>query len=90
PDWWIVAAVARRLGFGEAFAWPDVASIFREHAALSGFENQGSRDFDIGGLSRISDPDFEALQPVQWPVRRPDDIADKRFFANGGFFTPDG
>ncbi|MGL4285655.1 MAG: molybdopterin-dependent oxidoreductase, partial [Phreatobacter sp.] len=90
PDWWIVAEVARRLGFGEAFAWPDVASIFREHAALSGFENQGSRDFDIGGLSRISDPDFEALQPVQWPVRRPDDIADKRFFANGGFFTPDG
>ncbi|MBN8938265.1 MAG: molybdopterin-dependent oxidoreductase [Rhizobiales bacterium] len=90
PDWWIVAEVARRLGFGEAFAWPDVASIFREHAALSGFENHGSRDFDIGGLARISDAEFEALRPVQWPVRRPDDTADKRFFADGGFFTPDG
>ena len=26
------------------------ADIFREHAALSAFENDGSRDFDIGGL----------------------------------------
>ena len=25
PDWWIVAEVARRLGFGEAFAWHDAA-----------------------------------------------------------------
>ncbi|QCI64892.1 nitrate reductase [Phreatobacter stygius] len=90
PDWWIVAEVAKRLGFAEAFSWPDVASVFREHAALSSFENQGSRDFDIGGLSQLSATEFEALEPVQWPVRRRSDTADKRFFANGGFFTPDG
>lgn len=90
PDWWIVAQVAKRLGFGEAFAWRNAASLFREHAALSAFENGGSRDFDIGGLADLADPAYEALQPVQWPVRRPGDVADKRFFATGGFFTPDG
>lgn len=90
PDWWIIAEVARRLGFGEAFAWPNVASLFREHAALSAFENGGTRDFDIGGLAELSDVAYETLEPVQWPVRRPGDIAGKRFFAEGGFFTPDG
>jgi assimilatory nitrate reductase catalytic subunit len=90
PDWWIVAEVARRLGFAEAFAWPGAASIFREHAALSGFENKGSRDFDIGGLAGLSDADYAALAPVQWPVRSAADTNDKRFFADGGFYTADG
>ena len=30
------------------------ADIFREHAALSAFENDGTRDFDIGALARAS------------------------------------
>ena len=47
-DWWMVSQVARRLGHGEAFAWKSVADIFREHAALSAFENSGARAFDIG------------------------------------------
>ena len=51
PDWWIVGEVAKRLGFGAAFDYSSAAAIFREHAALSAFENNGSRDFDIGGLS---------------------------------------
>ena len=41
--------VARRMGFAEAFAYRSAADVFREHAALSGFENDGTRDFDIGG-----------------------------------------
>ncbi len=40
PDWWIVSEVARRLGFGDGFAYDGPAAIFREHAALSGFENR--------------------------------------------------
>ena len=44
------------------------ADVFREHAALSAFENDGARDFDIGALAAISDEDFDALEPVQWPV----------------------
>ncbi|MDP2801800.1 MAG: molybdopterin-dependent oxidoreductase [Phreatobacter sp.] len=90
PDWWILAEVGRRLGFGEAFSWTDPAAIFREHAALSGFENRGTRDFDIAGLAALSDADYAALQPVQWPVRTRSDRRDKRFFGSGGFFTADG
>ena len=69
PDWRIVADVAQRMGFAEAFAYRTVADVFREHAALSAFENDGARAFDIGALAAISDRDYEALEPVQWPVR---------------------
>ena len=55
PDWWIVTQVARRMGYGDAFAYECAADIFREHAALSAFENDGTRDFDIGALADISD-----------------------------------
>src|SRR5262249_44441339 len=39
PDWWIVTNVARRLGFAAQFPYRSAADIFREHAALSAFEN---------------------------------------------------
>ncbi len=39
PDWWIVNEVAKRLGFGAAFAFQSAADVFREHARLSAFEN---------------------------------------------------
>ena len=68
-DWWIVTQVARRMGFGEDFAYRTVADVFREHAALSAFENAGTRDFDIGALSQLDDDEFNALDPVQWPAR---------------------
>ncbi len=90
PDWWIVAQVAQRMGFGEAFAYQSAADVFREHAALSAFENNGTRDFDIGGLAGLSDGEFDALKPVQWPVRSVGKREDSRFFAAGGFYTPDG
>src|SRR5438309_5431117 len=44
PDWWIVVQVARRMGFEAAFAYRSAADVFREHAALSAFENDGGRD----------------------------------------------
>ncbi|MGL4241173.1 MAG: molybdopterin-dependent oxidoreductase [Beijerinckiaceae bacterium] len=88
-DWWIVCEVAKRMGFDEQFAFTSPAAIFREHAALSAFENGGSRDFDIGGLAHLSDREFEALAPVQWPLRK-GEAAQERFFADGGFYTPDG
>jgi assimilatory nitrate reductase catalytic subunit len=93
PDWWMVAQVGRRMGFAKAFDFITAADVFREHAALSAFENDGTRDFDIGGLAALSDDEFNALDPVQWPVRRRALIGeprdDKRFFAAGGFFTAD-
>ena len=88
PDWWIVTQIARRMGYGDAFAYQCAADIFREHAALSAFENDGARDFDIGALASLSDESFDALDPVVWPARKRES-GETRFFAAGGFFTPD-
>ena len=84
PDWWIVSEVGRRMGFGAAFDHAGPAEIFAEHAALSAFENGGSRDFDLSGLVGA---DYEAMLPTQWPVSEGKSTA--RMFADGRFFTPD-
>lgn len=89
PDWWMIAEVAKRLGFGAAFDLHSPAEVFREHAALSAFENNGSRDFDIGALQSLSDEAFDALVPVQWPHRLGDTEPQQRFFADGGFLAND-
>lgn len=67
-DWWIIARVAEQLGYGEAFAWRHPHEVFSEHAALSGFENNGQRAFDIGGLAQLSREAWDDLAPVRWPV----------------------
>jgi len=89
PDWWIVSEIAHHLGFGAAFGYQGPADIFREHAALSAFENGGSRDFDIGGLAAISDDAYQGLDSVMWPVQVGKMRGEKRFFSGGGFFTDD-
>ena len=89
PDWWIVTEVARRLGFGLAFNYCRPADIFREHAALSAFENNGERDFDIGALATLSDAAYDSLDPVMWPARAGEAPSESRFFDEGGFFTAD-
>jgi assimilatory nitrate reductase catalytic subunit len=89
PDWWIVGEVAKRLGFAAAFDFKSAADVFREHAALSAFENGGGRDFDIGALTSLSDEAFDELAPVLWPIRASDSEPQQRFFANGGFFSND-
>ncbi|MCP1675338.1 assimilatory nitrate reductase catalytic subunit [Natronocella acetinitrilica] len=88
PDWWALCKVALRLGFGDGFAYEKPAEIFREHAALSGFENNGSRDFDISALANLHDAGYEAMAPRQWPIRDGRDTG--RLFADGGFFTESG
>jgi assimilatory nitrate reductase catalytic subunit len=92
PDWWMLSQFARRLGFGAAFPYQSAAEIFREHAALSAFENDGGRVFDIGGLADLSDDAYDRLEPVQWPARRrlESSGADGRLFGNGNFATADG
>ena len=88
-DWWIIAEVARRLGHGEEFAWKGAADIFREHASLSAFENEGQRDFDIGAYADIDDSAYDSLKPFVWPARK-GAPSKTRFFAEGGFFHSDG
>ncbi|WP_398478796.1 molybdopterin-dependent oxidoreductase [Tardiphaga sp.] len=89
PDWWALSEVAKRLGFEAGFRYSSAAEIFREHAALSDFENDGSRDFDIGGLMHVSDDAFDTMAPVQWPLRKGTTRQQARFFAEGRFYTKD-
>ncbi|KUM26135.1 nitrate reductase [Mesorhizobium loti] len=88
-DWRIICEVAARMGFGDVFAYQTPAEIFREHAALSAFENNGERLFDLGGLADLGDMDYAAFPPRHWPApeRREQQT---RLFADGRFPTPDG
>lgn len=88
-DWWIVTEVARRMSFGAAFPYRSPAEIFREHARLSSFENDGRRDFDIGALASISDDDYETLEPIRWPCRAGGKPGEAPPSA-GRFFTANG
>lgn len=85
PDWWMFAELGRRLGHGPAFDFPNPASIFREHAALSAFENAGERVFNLAALTDIPDEDYDALRPLHWPIGP----ADHRLFGDGRFSTGD-
>ena len=87
PDWWILAEVAKRMGF-DGFDWTSPAEIFREYATLSGIAGSFGRDFDISDFKDISDADYDTLSPFRWPQS-----ASKqggRFFADGGFYHADG
>jgi assimilatory nitrate reductase catalytic subunit len=88
PDWAIFSGLAKRLGFS-GFDFQSAADVFREHAALSSFENEGARDFDIGGFAGLSDGDYDALTPTQWPRSADEENGRARFFSDGGYFTPD-
>jgi assimilatory nitrate reductase catalytic subunit len=92
PDWEIVCDVARRMGL-EGFDFTSPHQIFDEHARLSCWQNgaggQRRRLFDIGGLAGLTRSDYDALEPLQWPVRRPDERT-QRLFGDGRFAHPDG
>ena len=89
PDWWIICQVAKGMGFSSAFNYESAAQIFREHAALSGYENNGERDFDISALAELDDESYDKLTPVQWPVPKNKPNGTERLFGDGRFFTPD-
>jgi assimilatory nitrate reductase catalytic subunit len=82
--------MARRLGFTAAFPYETPADIFREHATLTGFENGGSRAFDISGLADLTDAAYEALAPVQWPVTSAAPHGTERLYTDKRFFHPSG
>jgi assimilatory nitrate reductase catalytic subunit len=86
-DWRVVCDVAKQMGC-HGFDFANAAAVFREHAALSGFENEGERAFDISGLADLTDAEYEALAPTQWPIQR-GQAAQARLFGDGRFFTPD-
>ncbi|SDD05932.1 assimilatory nitrate reductase (NADH) alpha subunit apoprotein [Sphingomonas sp. YR710] len=65
-DWWAMAEVGRRMGFAEAFDWDGPAAVFREHAALTAFENDGARKLDLGEVQTIDDAGYDAMAPFVW------------------------
>ncbi len=82
PDWWALAEVGKRMGWGAAFDYPNAASIFREFAAQTGFENGGARLLDISGKAAITDADYAVMEPFQWGGVSP--------FAGRSYPTTDG
>ncbi len=80
-DWRIICDVAGRMAF-DGFGFETAADVFDEHAELSGL---AGLDFDISGLSG---GDYDAMEPVQWPVSRARNGG--RFFGDGQFYTNDG
>ncbi len=89
PDWWIISAVGRALGHESAFSFENPASVFREHARLSAFENDGRRPFNLSALAALTDDEYEALAPCQWPVTEENPNGLERLFADGRFATAD-
>lgn len=96
-DWHILRDLAHALGHGAQFPYQCAAEIFREHAALSAFENDPAttseqeyrRLFNLAGLQHLSNADYDNLQPLQWPVPTPGQ-GTARLYGDGQFSTPDG
>ncbi len=81
PDWWIVTQVARAMGWRNAFAYDRPAEIFREHARLSTYRNDGARLFSLANHAALSNAEYDALEPFRWGGSP---------FSDGRFPTPDG
>ncbi|MEE3045693.1 MAG: molybdopterin-dependent oxidoreductase [Pseudomonadota bacterium] len=92
PDWWIMTEVARAMGYGKAFKYKDPSDIFAEHAALSEFENDGMRAFDIGIWHKARKSTYDAMEPFQWPASRKHQPASgsQRLYGDGIFTTSSG
>ncbi len=81
PDWQIISDVAARMGWAKAFTYSGPDDIFAEYVALSDATQDFGRDLDLSGFAGL---DYDTLQPRQWPED------DRRFFADGKFYHPDG
>ena len=79
-DWWIMSQVGRRMGWKTAFTFDSPADVYREHARLSAYQNDGGRVFDLRQHAAIGNADYDALEPFRWGGAA---------FADGLYSTPD-
>ncbi|MDT0508522.1 molybdopterin-dependent oxidoreductase [Novosphingobium sp. MMS21-SN21R] len=70
-DWTIIADVAARMGFGEAFDWSSAAAVYREYAAMTSLTVKHGKVLDLTAHAAISDEEYEALEPFLWGGRHP-------------------
>jgi len=89
-DWQIICDVAQAMGFDKHFTYAGPAAIFAEHAALSAYQNNGQRAFDLSGLMQLTAQQYQDLAPVQWPVNHKHPNGASRLGADGQFYTPSG
>jgi assimilatory nitrate reductase catalytic subunit len=82
PDWWIISGVAKRMGWKQAFDFSSNASIFREYAFMTGFENDRQKLLDISDKAQLADKAYDAMAPFMWGGASP--------FAKAPFTTPNG
>jgi assimilatory nitrate reductase catalytic subunit len=90
-DWQALCAVARRMGHA-GFDYASAHEIFDEHARLSVWRNapeEFPRAFRLDPLVGLTRADYDALEPVQWPLRARGE-GTARLFAEGGFSHPGG
>jgi ferredoxin-nitrate reductase len=81
PDWQILTAFARELGFAAAFPFTCAEDVFEEFKRLT-----RGRLLDITGVS------YDRLKrgPLQWPCPAPDHPGTPRLYTDRRFPTPDG
>ncbi len=88
-DWQILADVARKMGFENGFNYRSSAEIFDEHARLTAFHNDGTRDLDLSSLIGLTSKAYDQLRPIQWPVTESKPDGTKRLFTDARFYTAD-
>ena len=68
PDWWIIAEVARAMGYGQGFNYASAAEVFDEITRTTNL----SMGYDMRGASHAR----LKRTPLQWPCA-PEDTADR-------------
>jgi assimilatory nitrate reductase catalytic subunit len=80
-DWWSLTQVARSMGWHDAFHYERPAEIYREHARLTAYRNEGERLLNLRRHAPISNPAYDELTPWRW---------GELPFDGGHFLTSDG
>ena len=88
-DWEIISAVAREMGFKNAFSYTHPAQIFFEHCQLTARDNQHTRALNLAPLADLSVSQYDNLGPVQWPLAEYHRCGQQRVFSDGRFYTTD-
>ena len=87
PDWWMLAELGKRLGFGTAFSFESSRDVFIEYAAMTGINSDTPLQLDISELSVLNQSQYDALEPLQWPLKN--GVSASRLFGDGQFATTD-
>lgn len=70
-DWKIIADVAARMHWADAFAWNNAAGVFREYAGMTALAKARGKVLDLTAHAAISDAQYEAMEPFKWGGEQP-------------------